>query len=141
MTSGASWALAVLPLLLAPLVNATEYAEESEYDLDGSGSAAPGPGPSTFKPLDWVIASGTTAIVAVCICAGIISLKPWNDATCVACVDGCAFKTLFCQNILDAIVCVVFVGALHRTIALRLTAFDLSLHVQRMCCAPSTPTH
>ena len=105
--------LQLLLLAIAPLASATEEHDDG-YDeyLAGSGSMVPlPPTPAQFRPIDWAIASGTTAIVAVAVCAGVIALKPWNDASCVACVDGCAFKTLFCQNILDAILCVVFVGA------------------------------
>lgn len=120
------WTLVLLVLLLAPLACASEeddgYTEDdlaTEYDLAGSGAITPVA--PEFRPIDWVIASGTTAIVAACICAGIISLKPWEDASCVACVDSCAFKTLFCQNIIDGILCIVFVGA---------CLFHLSVHHQ-----------
>ncbi len=52
--------------------------EEMWLDDDGSGSMAPSPSPRPdFRTTDWVIASGTTVIVAVCICAGIISLRPY----------------------------------------------------------------
>jgi hypothetical protein len=117
--SGARWLL--LPVLLAAWQVHTSTATEADdfpssdedwLDAAESGSWAPpaGPGSRDFRTIDWLIAAGTTAIVAVCICTGVIALKPWNDASCVACVDGCAFKTLLGQNILDGTLCLVFLA-------------------------------
>jgi hypothetical protein len=87
-----------------------DIAQDADVWLDdGGGSWGPAP-PPNFQTTDWLIASGTTAIVAVCICAGIVSMRPWNDASLVRAIDGCAFKTLAGQNWLDAILSLVFLG-------------------------------
>ena len=82
---------------------ASESYEEELLPGAGDGSGEPEP-PWEFTRQDWVYASLIVAAVAVMVCCFVVAWKPWNDANCVACVDGCAFKTLFCQNIIDALV-------------------------------------
>lgn len=103
--------------------------DEAWLDPAGSGSGGPG-GRTDFRTTDWLIAAGTTAIVAVCICAGVISMRPWNDASFVRAIDGCAFKTLCGQNILDSILSLVFLG----------TRIESWLSRQTNIAVPSNPT-
>jgi hypothetical protein len=48
-----------------------------------------------------------------------LGVTRWNDASFVRAIDGCAFKTLSGQNVLDGFLSLVFLGA-WRLIFLRL---------------------